>query len=152
MTGVVFKTYGFKFADVKTISDDELLAMPTGNIAEPKDPTYYQIAGSGELYIYKNSSRHFVSKFVAKQKAITPDVTFNTDEVSKWPEGDAIVPKEGTLVKADSGATVYIVENGQLLVLSGADFAARKLSFKNVNVLPAVEVAKYPIKGANEQS
>ncbi len=152
MTGIVFKTYGFKFADVKTISDDELLAMPTGNIAEPKDPTYYQVAGSGELYIYKNSSRHFVSKFVAKQKKITPDVTFNADEVINWPEGDAILPKEGTLIKADNGATVYIVENGQLLGLSGADFAARKLSFKNINVLPGAEVAKYPVKGANERS
>ncbi len=152
MTGLVFKTYGFKFADVKTISDDELLGMPTGTIAEPKDPTYYQIAGSGELYIYKNASRHFVSKFVAKQKAITADVTFNTDEVANWPEGDAILPKEGTLVKADNSATVYIVENGQLLALSGADFTTRKLSFKNVNVLSGAEVAKYPIKGANERS
>lgn len=151
MTYLVFRTYNFKFTDVKTISDDELLAMPTGNTAEPKDPTYYQVAGSGELYIYKNSSRHFVSSFVSKQKQITPDVTFSADEVSKWPEGEAILPKDGTILKADNAPTVYIVEKGQLLALSGADFAARKLSFKNVVVLSAAEVAKYPIKGVNEQ-
>lgn len=152
MTYVVFKTYSFKFTDVKTISDDELLAMPTGTIAEPKDPTYYQVAGTGELYIYRNSSRHFISAFVAKQKGVTPDATFNADEVSSWPEGDPVMPKEGTLVKSDKAATVYIVENSQLLPLSGADFTARKLSFKNIVVLSAAEVTRYPVKGATTNS
>lgn len=151
MTYVVFRTYNFKFTDVKTISDDEMLAMPTGNIAEPKDPTYYQVAGSGELYIYRNSSRHFISSFVAKQKRVTPDVTFSADEVKHWPEGDPIFPKEGTVIKADNSPTVYIIEKSQPVALSGADFAARKLSFKSVVTLPAAEVARYLGKGTGER-
>ncbi len=151
MTYLVFRTYNFKFTDVKTISDDEMLAMPTGNIAEPKDPTYYQVAGSGELYIYRNSSRHFISKFVAKQKGVTPDVTFSADEVSKWPEGDPIFPKEGTIIKADNSPTVYIIEKSQPVALSGADFTARKLSFSSIVVLPAAEVTRYLGKGTGDR-
>ncbi|QQS22608.1 hypothetical protein IPM19_03175 [bacterium] len=151
MTYLVFRTYNFKFSDVQTISDDEMLAMPIGNLAEPKDPTYYQVAGSGELYIYKNSSRHFLSSFVAKQRGITPDVTFSADEVKNWPEGDPIFPRDGTLIKADNSPAVYIIEKSQPVALSGADFAARKLSFKNVVTLPAAEVARYLGKGAGER-
>lgn len=151
MTYFVFRTYNFKFTDVKTISDDEMLAMPIGNLAEPKDPTFYQVAGSGELYIYKNSSRHFLSSYVAKQRGITPDVTFSADEVKNWPEGDPIFPRDGTVIKADNSPAVYIIEKSQSVALSGADFAARKLSFKNIVTLPAAEVARYLGKGAGER-
>jgi hypothetical protein len=140
---LVFKTYGRSFADIQILGNEELEAIPKGSFAEPKDSTYYKIASTGELYIYRNASRHYISSFVAKQRSITPDVTLELSESNAWPEGEPIVPKDGTLVKADNGPAVYIVEGGKMKALSGADFKARGLSFTDVQILPAKDVAKF---------
>lgn len=140
---LVFKTYGKTFADIKTISDDELTAIPTGALAEPKDNTYYRVSDNNQLYVYRNGSRHFISAFVAKQRLITPDVTFSAAEVASWPEGEPILPKDGTLIKASNRPTVYIVEGGQLKALSGESFKSRGFSFSSVNALPPEEINKY---------
>jgi hypothetical protein len=140
---LVFKTYGKTFADIKTISDDELTAIPTGALAEPRDNTYYRVSDNKQLYVYRNGSRHFISAFVAKQRLITPDVTFSAAEVASWPEGEPILPKDGTLIKASNRSTVYIVEGGQLKALSGESFKSRGFSFSSVNALPPEEINKY---------
>ena len=140
---LVFKTYGKTFADIQTISDDELTAIPTGALAEAKDNTYYKVSDNNELYVYRNGSRHFISAFVAKQRLITPDVTFTTADVAAWPEGEPILPKDGTLIKASNSPAVYIVEGGQFKALSGESFKSRGLSFSAVNSVPAAEMEKY---------
>ncbi len=140
---LVFKTYGKSFSDIQILGNEEVDAIPAGNFAEPKDSTYYQVAGSGELYIYRNASKHYIAPFVAKQRSITPDVTLESSESKVWQEGDPIMPKDGTLVKADNSAAVYIVENGKMKALSGADFKARGLSFTDVQTVPAKDVTKF---------
>lgn len=140
---LVFRTYGKTFADIATISDDELNAIPAGALAEPRDNTYYRVSETNELYVYRNLSRHFISSFVARQRGITPDVTFSQNEVSAWPEGEPIMPRDGTLLKANNNPAVYIVEAGEFKALSGADFQARGLSFANITALPAAEMAKF---------
>jgi len=140
---LVFKTYGKTFADIQTISDDELTAIPTGALAEARDNTYYRVSDNNELYVFRNGSRHFISAFVARQRGITPDVTFTAAEVSSWPEGEPILPKDGTLIKANNSPAVYIVEGGQFKALSGESFKSRGLSFSNVNSVPAAEMDKY---------
>ncbi len=140
---LVFKTYGRSFSEIQILGNEELEAIPTGSFAQPKDSTYYKVSGSGELYIYRNASKHYISPFVAKQRGISADVTLETSESKAWPEGDPIMPKDGTLVKADNGAAVYILENGKMKALSGADFKSRGLSFTDVQTLPAKDVAKF---------
>lgn len=147
---VVFKTYGKTFADIQTISDDELVAIPAGALAEPKDNTYYKVASTGELYVYRNASRHFIAAFVAQQRGITPDVTLEKSESDSWPEGEPIMPKDGTLIKSVSEPAVYIVEGERLKALSGADFKSRGLSFKNIMTLSASDVAKMLNQGEQE--
>ncbi len=147
---VVFKTYGKTFADIETISDDEFQAIPLGALAEPKDNTYYKVAGTGDLYVYRNASRHFIAAYVALQRGISPDVTLEKSESDSWPEGEPIMPKDGTLVKSVSAPAVYIVQNGALKELSGADFKARGLSFKDINTLSASDIAKMLNQGEQQ--
>lgn len=139
----VLKTYGKTFADVKALSQEEIDAMPEGTIAEPKDSTYYQIQGTGQLWVYRNNSRHYIAPFVAKQRGITPDVTLQLSESNTWPEGDCIMPKDGTLIKSDKSPAVYIIEGGEMLALSGSQFKSRGLSFANIQTLPDSDVKKF---------
>jgi hypothetical protein len=139
----VFKTYGQTFADIKTISDDELNAITLGGLAEPKDNTYYKVAESGVQFVYRNNSSHYIAGFVAKQRGITPDVTLTEADHRTWPEGDPIMPKDGTLLKATDGPAVYIVEGEAVKALSGEDFKARGLSFANVVLISGAELTKY---------
>lgn len=139
----VFKTYGQTFADIKTISDDELNAITLGAIAEPKDNTYYQVAESKVQFVYRNGSSHYIAGFVAKQRGISPDVTLAESEHRSWPEGEPIMPKDGTLLKATNGPAVYIVENSSLKALSGAEFKSRGLSFSDIVLISGAELTKY---------
>ncbi len=139
----VFKTYGQTFADIKTISDDEFNAIPLGSLAEPKDTTYYKVAESGVQFLYRNGSSHYIAPFVAKQRGITPDVTLAESEHRSWPEGEPIMPKDGTLLKATNGPAVYIVEGEGLKALSGAEFKSRGLSFSSIVLISGEELTKY---------
>lgn len=139
----VFKTYGKTFADIETISDDEFNAIPLGAVAEPKDSTYYKVSESGVQFLYRNGSSHYIAPFVAKQRGISPDVVLVESEHRSWPEGEPIMPKDGTLLKATNGPAVYIVEGTALKALSGADFKSRGLSFANIVLISGEELAKY---------
>lgn len=140
---LVFRTYGKTFADIATISDDELTAIPTGALAEAKDNTYYRVSETRDLYVYRNGSRHYIAAFVATQRGITPDLTLSQAEVAAWPEGEPIFPREGTLIKASNSPAVYILEGGQLKALSGADFTARGLSFANILSIPPADLQRF---------
>lgn len=139
----VMKTYGATFADIKIISDEEFNAIPAGAMAEPKDSTYYKVAESGVQFVYRNNSTHYIAGFVAKQRGITPDVVLSEAEHRSWPEGDPIMPKDGTLLKATNGPTIYIIEGERVKALSGAEFKARGLSFANLVVISEAELIKY---------
>lgn len=140
---LVFKTYGRSFAEIQMLGNEELDAIPAGSFAEPKDSTYYKVASTGDLYVYRNASKHYIAAFVATQRGISADVTLELSESNAWPEGEPIVPKDGTLVKADNGTAVYILEAGKMKALSGADFKARGLSFTDVQTVPGKDVTRF---------
>ncbi len=142
MTGTVFQTYGFKYSQINLISDQELDAIPMGALAAPKEDTYYQTAGTKSFFLYKNGSKHYIAPFVAKQKKMTPDHTVPEADSDAWQAGDPILPRDGTLFKGSSSPAVCLIEKGKLLALSGSDFTARKLSFKNISIVPQAELDK----------
>lgn len=142
--GEVFKNRGFSIKNIGVISKDELSALALGSFATPKDRTFYAIdSKTGPLYIFKEGTAHSISKFVAKQRGVTPDYIFSQEVGASWPVGIPIPPKDGSLIKGDSDAAVYLVKAGQLNPISAAAFKKRKLNFKNVVTLPQVEVDSY---------
>ncbi len=143
ISGELFKNRAFSFKNVATLSSDEVNALAPGTFVTPSERTFFKITQTGQLYIFKAGSKHLISAFVAKQRGITPDYTFDQGEARDWLEGIAIPPRDGTLVKGNADGTVYVVEKGQLRGLTGAAFSARRYNFKNVNVLPQQEVDAY---------
>jgi hypothetical protein len=139
----LFKNRGFKPKDIAIISKDEVDSLIVGAFAHPKNMTWLKNSQTGELYLFKEGALHAISKFVAKQRGITPDFTFSQGEIQEWPKGISVAPKDGTLISGSESKTVYLVSKSQLRPLTATAFKKRKYSFKNVVKLPEDEVEAY---------
>ncbi len=143
LSGELFKNRGLSFKNVSVLSANEVSALSIGAFAHPKNMTWLKNAQTGELYLFKDGSLHSISKFVAKQRSITPDFDFSPGEILEWPVGISVPPRDGTLVSGNNSKTVFLVSKSQLRPLTGAAFKSRKYNFKNVITLPQEEVDAY---------
>lgn len=136
----VLATLGVKAKSIVTLtSNDELAAIPIGPPAPPREGTFFSYGGAYELFIYKGGAKHPISSFVAKQRGITPDYEFESSIASSWPEGIAIPPRDGTLLKSSAGTATYIVSGGQLHELASEVAKNLKLSTKKPLTMPEVD-------------
>lgn len=143
ITGEIFKNRGFSFKKIVTLSSEEVQGLATGAYATPKDKSFFKVKETNQLYIYKEGAKHIISSFVAKQRKITPDYIFGIAEANEWLEGIAIPPRDGTIVKGDKDATVYLVQNGQLKPLTANAFKVRKIKASQISVIAQEEVNGY---------
>ena len=144
LTGELFKNRKLSFKNVVALSSDEVSALPIGAFATPNNRTFFAVdSKTGPLYIFKDGTKHSISKFVAKQRGITPDYVFSSNMALEWFDGIPIPPKDGTLVKGDKSGAVYLVSKGQLRALSAKAFKSRGYKFTRVNTLPQDEVDAY---------
>ncbi|MBI4239805.1 hypothetical protein HY620_02375 [Candidatus Uhrbacteria bacterium] len=150
LTPELFKNYAYKKKDIVTLRDDELASIDLGTPPPPKENTYFSIGKTNELYLYKDGAKHPISKFVAKQRGITPDYSFEASIVANWPNGIVIPPLDGTLVRAQHNPAVSVVKNGQLRMLTRELFKNLGYTFRDVVVLPDEEVAQLPTDGFAE--
>lgn len=143
LTGEIFRSRGYSFANLANFSDEVINAYPDGGFAPPANGTWFSLEGKA-LYLFKDGERHYVSPFVAKQRGITPDYSFDVGLVSQWKDGYAIPPRDNTLIKSDVDGTVYVTLASQLQALTAEAFKARGYSFKNVVVVPEVDIKNMP--------
>ncbi len=143
LTGEIFKNRGLSFANIAVFSDEVINAYPDGGFAPPANGTWFSLEGKA-LYLFKEGERHYVSPFVAKQRGITPDYSFDVGLVAQWTDGYAIPPRDNTLIKSDVDGTVYGTFAGKLQALTLEAFKARGYSFKNVVVVPEIDIKNMP--------
>ncbi len=142
--GDIFKIRGFNFKKVAILSAEEVDSLPNGGYAEPKDRTYFSVdSKKGQVYVFKDGTKHSISTFVAKQRGMTPDYVFSFDIAATWPEGIPVAPRDGTIIKGDSDPTVYLVAAGQLKPLTYQAYINRKITAKKIILLPQTEVEAY---------
>lgn len=148
LTEELFKNHGYRAKNIVTLeTPEELSSLPLGVPPEPKEGTFFAIAGSNELYLFKSGAKHPISSFVAKQRGITPDYFFEASLAVNWADGIVVPPKDGTLLKAQHSPVVYIVVNGQLQTLTLELFKNRKFKFLQVVTLGDAEVDTLPKDG-----
>ena len=142
--GEIFKIRGFSFKNVAAISPDEINALPLGSYAAPKDRTFFSVGSKiGQLYMFKEGTKHSISSYVSKQRGITPDYVFSSEVVAQWQDGIPVPPANNTVVKGDADQTVFLVVNGQLRTLTYQVFKNRKITVKKIVNLPQTEVDDY---------
>ncbi len=140
----IFKIRGFSYKSVASISEDEMSALPIGAYATPKDRTFFSVGSkTGQLYMFKEGTKHSISSFVAKQRHITPDYVFSDGVVAEWYDGIPVPPSDNTVVKGSDDQTVYLVVKGQLRPLTAQAFKNRRITAKQIVTLPQMEVEAY---------
>ena len=149
LTSELFKSNGYRTKDVVTLTTDaELASIPMGPPAPPREGTYF--AMDKEFYVFKSGAKHQIFPFVAKQRYMTPDYTFEASLVSNWPDGIAVPPRDGTLLKSASSPTVYVVKKGQLRPLTATIFRLQGFQFKNVVTVDDATVTAFAKDGYAE--
>lgn len=99
-----------------------------------------------EIYLINGGRRERISAFVQNQRfrGVVPKPIFFS-EVENFPEGTFAAPLDGTLVKTAESPTVYYMEGGLRLPVTGPVFKLRGLSFSNVFTLNSREVNSWVI-------
>ncbi len=141
LTAELFKNRGLTFAGIVILEDAAVTAIPTGDFATPKDNTYFTTGK--DFYLYREGAKHRIFDFVAKQKLMTPDFTFDAGMSEKWPTGVPIAPRDGTVLKGNGSAAVYLVQSGQLRPLTYQAYLNRKLTPAKITIVPQVEIDAY---------
>lgn len=147
LSGELFKNLNFSFANIVLLTDAELNAFVTGSMPMPANMTFFKNGGTGENWVYINGGKHKISTFVGTQKQLTPDYTFDASYVDSMTISTPIIPKDGTLIKSDKSAAVYMVQDSVLKPMTFEAFVARKITPKQLTILPQAEVDSY-VKGA----
>lgn len=132
-----------------TASPNELTTYPDDKVYGPLDNTIVKAEGSDKLYVFIKNTKHPVSAFVLGQRGLNSvnALPITATESALFADGPVLPPSEGTVLKAQNEASVYLVENSQLKLFSGFTFKQRKIPFSKIVVVPDAEVLTYQKQG-----
>ncbi len=151
ITGTVFGLNKYSFKNVVTVNAGEVSAAIIGNFLTPPNNTYFSIEGTGNYYYYNNGSKHSISPFVFKQRNVKKvAVVLGVTEAANMPDGTPLPPTDGTLVKGDGSAAIYVINKGQKQILDYNTWV-KKYRKGTPNLLPQAEVDSYESFGAASQ-
>lgn len=107
--------------------------------------TVIQKIGDSQMYVIDNGTKRLFSSFVASQRKINTGniIQVSPTEFESYVTESQLTPLDGTLIKGDAEATVFITQNGTKQPISGPIFTQRKFSFGRVVTLPQAEVVSY---------
>lgn len=144
LSAELFKNKGLSFKNVVALSSDEVDGLSQGSYATPKDRTWFAVGSkTGPLFLFKEGAKHSISSFVASQRKITPDYIFSQEEAAGWSDGPPVPPRDGSIVKGEGDATIYLVSKSQLRPMSAQAFKNRRITAKQITTLPLAEVEAY---------
>ncbi len=149
---LAFVSRGFRFTDVVKIDASELESFPVGSDASVEDNVLVKRADQPAVYIIRGGARRLVSFFVFQQQGLFAKtiVTLSPFELAQYPDhpaGFLHAPVDGTLIKGDQVATVYLIEGGVRRGLTLQAFQNRNFQFSQVRVLPQSELVGYELGG-----
>ncbi len=135
-----------KIDNVITVSKSEFESYVTEKPLPPLDGTLIKGDTDPAIFYIDDSSKHAVSSqvFIQRKFSSANVVTLPQAEVDSYAVGKPLAPLDGTLIIGTTTGTVYIIDTGYKRPISGAVFAARKLSFAKVIRLTDAEILDLP--------
>jgi subtilisin family serine protease len=145
LTYLVFQSRNFRFSDVVTIPDQEVIAIPTGEWYWPPDGTMVLVKKDPTVYVMDSGVKRPVTYFVFNQRRLSfaRVVEVTQDEfthIPKAPDSYWLPPVEGTLVKSAIGETVFLIKDGSRQPITYEAFIKRNLKFSDIKTLPQAEI------------
>lgn len=97
------------------------------------------------LYVIDNGTKRSFSLFVAQQRKINTAnvIAVSQTEFDSYITDKPMSPLDGTLVKGDVSAAVFLIQDTKKRPISGPVFAQRKFSFASVVTIPQHEIDSY---------
>lgn len=143
----VAQNRGLDLTTAINVSPNELEDYPAGTVYGPADNTIVQVAGDVQKYVFINNIKHLASDFVLQQRKLDPTkvLTIQSSEAQLFQAGDVLTPTDGTVLKGQSDAGIYLVDGGKLKLFSEYTFKQRKVT--NVQVIADTEIASYTKQG-----
>lgn len=150
----LFQAFGYSLANVKILSDRDLLGYAKGDPVVYPDGSLLASEKDGKVYLIKNGQK----RYVVSSKAFKNN-KFKEKNIIKVPETDLEAYADGGIVgELPEGALVsisfkasapnyVIIDGGRRLILSWEMFDRWKFNKKKIKVLSKKEFDLYPDKG-----
>ena len=143
----VFQSRKLRFADVVTLSDDEIenLILAENHFA-PADGTLIKHKGDPTVYFVEAGELHAVTGFLFGHLGFrfSNVIEVTQDELNLIPVNSPLHLPDQSLIKIEGDSTVYIIEDGVKHTMNLEAFNSRGLSFGDVIEVPEVEADRYP--------
>jgi hypothetical protein len=148
MSYIAFISRGLHFENITILTSPEITSYPQGADAAVVNGALLKSADSPAVYILNSNTRELLSYFVFKQRNFRNQVigVLPLDQLGQYPldpNGFLYPPLDGTLIRGDSVATVYVIQGSTRHGLSLQAFQSHNYRFADVNVLPQSEVSGY---------
>ena len=150
MSYLAFVSRRLKFQDVVVLPAEEVAKYVSGTDAPVIDGALVKSANNPAVYVINKGTRQLLSYFVFQKRFLSPSVAVLSDDelAQKYaiqPQGYLYPPSDGTLIRGDSSATVYLIEGGKRRGLNLTAFQSRGYKFTDINVLHESEVDGYQL-------
>jgi len=149
-SGQLFGALGYSWKKVKDKSADYMATILEGPIMNY--PTGTLAKGSGvTVYLFENGQkREFLSgqSFLKLGYQWNKIVTLADEELARYPLGQFVGYKDGTIVRADIDPAVYKISGGQkYLFISAEQFLNTGNQWKNILAVSSGELERYGLGG-----
>ncbi|MBL8029972.1 MAG: hypothetical protein JNN11_01865 [Candidatus Doudnabacteria bacterium] len=131
------------------VSPNELASYPQDKVLGPADNTIVKVGSMTQAYVFLENKAHPASELVLRQRSLNPNnfLNISQEEFALFETSTVLPPNDGTIVKGQAGAAIYLVDRGELKLFSAYTFKQRKVPASKVMTVPDMEVASYPKNG-----
>lgn len=145
----VFRTLGFNPEEVETVSNADLIGLKLGRTitltsSYPTGALITDTSTGGVYWVQAGEKFPIMSPEILKVNYPGKKIlAARAEELEKYPKGEAVKFKEGTLIKARDNEVVYFVSGGKKLpIASEAAFISRGYNWSDIveTSVAAVEV------------
>ena len=145
----VSQARNLNFSSTVIASPSEFDSYETEKPLGPVDNTVAQVIGQEKKYIFLENIRHPVSDLVLNQRGLAnaPVMSVSDQDLSLFELGSVLPPKDGTIFKGTVSKTVYLVDGGKIKSFSAYTFGQRKITPKQIFMVPDNEISMYSQSG-----
>lgn len=147
----VFRTLGFNPEEVELVEDEDLDGLSFGaeitlSSAYPTGALIKDVVSGGVYYVRSGIKYPIFSKEILNANFPgQPILSGHGDELDKYPKGEAVKFKDGSLIKSKESDVVYFISGGRKLPIADADaFTSRDYDWGKIIETNAAAVEIHP--------
>ena len=143
---IAFISRNLRFSEVVGLPQSEVAAYEAGDDAPVLNGVLIKNQDHPAVYVVRNGVRQLLSFFVWQQRFQSSEIaSISSAEVERFVINAGVLfpPQDGTLVKGDGEAVVYLIEGGKRRGLNLNAFRSRGFNFAQVVSLEQSEIGGY---------